>query len=389
MLKHLLTLIWNRKRRNILLLTELVISFFILFAVLSFVLFNMDKFKTPLGFDTENIWIANLSAPPEIDSTAMVDIKSALLRKVGEIQEIEEVCFGNTVVPLSNSTWTSTTDENGFELTADMAKGDLNYEKTFGLNLVEGRWFNEDDLLQKHQPIVINKLMRDTYWKDTAVIGSTVLWAGGTKKIVGVMDHFKYHGEFDPEVNVIMEALPPYNFDTPNLAMRLKNGTSPEIEIEINNAIRQVAKGWGFSIESLETRRKRNSGKYWVPIVALVFVCGFLIFNVSLGLFGVLVYNIKKRKAEIGLRRAIGATPNGVSLQFILEILLLTSISIIVAIFFAIQLPLMNVFDIEPSIYIRAIVFSALIIYSLVLICTIYPSKQASLVNPATALHEE
>jgi putative ABC transport system permease protein len=118
-------------------------------------------------------------------------------------------------------------------------------------------------------------------------------------------------------------------------------------------------------------------------------VAGFLIINVALGLFGVLWYNINKRKGEIGLRRAVGATGNSILWQLVGEAIVLSTLSLILGSFFAIQFPLLNVFDLQANIYITAIGLAILFIYVLVVACAIYPGKQAAAIYPAVALHEE
>jgi putative ABC transport system permease protein len=118
-------------------------------------------------------------------------------------------------------------------------------------------------------------------------------------------------------------------------------------------------------------------------------VAGFLIANVALGLFGVLWYNINKRRGEIGLRRAVGATGTAISMQLVAEALVLSSLSLILGSFFAIQFPLLNVFDLPSGVYLSAIALSVIFLYLLVIICALYPGKQAAGIYPAVALHEE
>jgi putative ABC transport system permease protein len=115
----------------------------------------------------------------------------------------------------------------------------------------------------------------------------------------------------------------------------------------------------------------------------------FLVINVALGLFGVLWYNINKRRGEIGLRRAVGATGNSVSSQLIAESLILATLSLIIGVFFAVQFPLLNVFDLQAGIYITAMLLAILFIYLLVFLCSLYPGRQAAAIYPAVALHEE
>ena len=100
-------------------------------------------------------------------------------------------------------------------------------------------------------------------------------------------------------------------------------------------------------------------------------------------------YNINKRRGEIGLRRAVGATGNSVSSQLIKESMILATLSLILGTFFAVQFPLLNVFDLSAGIYLAAILLSVVFIYILVFLCSLYPGKQAAAIYPAVALHED
>jgi putative ABC transport system permease protein len=71
------------------------------------------------------------------------------------------------------------------------------------------------------------------------------------------------------------------------------------------------------------------------------------------------------------------------------EALLLSTIALVVGCFFAVQFPLLNVFDMPPGVYLTAIGLSVLFIYVLVMICSFYPGKQAAAIYPAVALHED
>jgi putative ABC transport system permease protein len=135
-------------------------------------------------------------------------------------------------------------------------------------------------------------------------------------------------------------------------------------------------------------RDARNRVTY-IPMIIFIIIASFLIINVALGLFGVLWYNISKRKSEIGLRRAIGASGVSVSYQLVAEAIILATISLGLGCFFAVQFPLLNVFNIPSSVYIIAILLSILFIYVLVLFCSLYPGRQAAAIRPAIALHEE
>src|SRR5690606_26308208 len=56
MIKHLIKLIWNKKRSNFLLTTEIFASFIVLFGVMSLVFYNYGNYAEPPGYDYEDVW---------------------------------------------------------------------------------------------------------------------------------------------------------------------------------------------------------------------------------------------------------------------------------------------------------------------------------------------
>lgn len=394
MIKHIFTLIWNKKKKNFLLLLEIFFAFLILFGVFTFVVENMRNYNTPLGFDTENVWMVSTEIPEEADSAQVADMKIQLRQDLLTIPEIESISYAFDITPFSGSAWQTGNDKNGFDFNTRIMKNDEHYETTGGLNIVEGRWFNPDDQFSKYTPVVISKQFRDKCWKGKPVLDSLFILDtdgdfGDFVKIVGVVDHYKYMGEFTEEYNTTFIYEPSTSKELSTIYVRVKNNPGPALEETINNRIASISKRNDFVIQTLESRRIRNSRKTWMPITILLFIGGFLIINVALGLFGVLWYNISKRRPEIGLRRTMGATKADISKQFIGEILMVTIFGILISCFFTLQFPLMKLFDIENINYYYAMLISAGIILVLVLICAFYPSRQAALIKPAIALHED
>ena len=56
MTRHLLRLIWNRKRQNFLLTVEIFFSFLTLFGVVLFTMHYANNARQPLGFDIDRMW---------------------------------------------------------------------------------------------------------------------------------------------------------------------------------------------------------------------------------------------------------------------------------------------------------------------------------------------
>lgn len=388
MIKHILTLIWNKRGKNFLLFLEIFLAFAILFMVFTFAIQSFRTYRSPLGFTTNDSWVALMEWSEELDSTALMDMKLRLERELEEKPEILSAAFIGQVTPFSGSMWRTTNDDNGFEMTTLMIESDEDYLQTVGVELVEGRYFNEDDHNAKYKPMIITKMMREDNFGDKPVIDSVYI-LNGERKIVGVVDHFKYMGEFRTEEPLTFFLQPKASRDLPNLVLDLAPGTTAAFEEEVNKTISEITRRNDFVIQDFDKRRLATSRGFWIPLVASLSICGFLIINVALGLFGVLYYTINKRRAEIGLRRTLGATKGEITFQFISEVIFVAAIAILLAAFFAIQLPLLNVLDIPDINYYISILFTGLLIISVVLLCAFYPSRQASNIHPAMALHEE
>ncbi len=394
MTKHIFTLIWNKKKKNFLLLLEIFFAFLILFGVFTFVISNLRNYITPLGFDTENVWLARMEVPQDVDSADFAQMRQLLRTELEAIPEVGQVSYTINITPFSNSAWQNGTDENGFDLNARIIQNDEYYEETGGLNIIEGRWFIKDDVHSKYKPVVISKMLRDLGWRGKPVIDSLFIFnyddgPDNQVKIVGVVDHYKYMGEFTEEYNMIFIYEPTTSTNLDCMYIRVKDNASPTLEEQINKTIAAITKRNDFIIQTLESQRKRKSRQTWIPIGILLGIGSFLIINVALGLFGVLWYNINKRRPEIGLRRTLGATKSDIARQFIGEILMVAFFGIILAAFFTMQFPMMKLFDIENINYYYAMLISAGVIILLVLLCSFYPSRQAALINPAIALHED
>ena len=388
MIKHIFTLIWNKRRKNFLLFLEIFLAFAVLFAVFTFAIQNLRVYQSPLGFDTENIWVAYTSYDEKLDSAALYDLQMRIEQELEEKPEIESVAFMGSVTPFSGSMWRTSNDDNGFELGTYMILADRDYWQTSGINLTKGRWFQEGDRNAKYTPVVITEQLREEEFGGKEVLDSVYV-ISGENKIVGYVDHYKYLGEFEKEVGLTFFYKERGSRELSNIVMKVKPGTTAAFEEEVNQTIADLIKRNDFIIQNLDSERINNSRPRWIPLVASLSICGFLIINVALGLFGVLWYTISKRKAEIGLRRTVGATKNRITEQFVGEVFMVAGLAIFLGLFFAIQLPLMNVFDVADSNYYWSMIFTSLLIISVVLLCAFYPSRQAANIHPALALHEE
>ncbi len=388
MIKHIFKLIWNKRGSNALILIEIFLAFLVLFAVLSYVIYNLRMLSQPLGFETKDKWIVHLDNLYERDSLEVLEMKNQLYTELLNLDNVESVSYSQSITPYSGSQSSAGDDHMGFDINAYLAFADSDYAEAFDMELLKGRWFEEEDLNATYPGIVVNKKFMDEYFPDKEMIDSIINFRG-EHRLVGIIEAYRYFGEFSEDKPQVFYQVPRHSKGARNIILGMSKDTPSAYEETVFNLVSDITKSTTFIIENIDKLRERDSRSTWIPLIALLSICGFLCINVALGLFGVLWYNINKRKGEIGLRRAVGAHSSDISKQFILEILILTLIAICLGVFFAIQVPLLNIGPLEPINMYWAILLSIVILLVLVIICALNPSWQASRLHPAIALHED
>jgi len=391
MLTHLFKLIWNKKKQNALLITEMFVSFIVMFAIFTMAVYSYSNYKQPMGFDYENVWAVNFTPPENIQSSDSVTIFHETLKKtLLSTTQITDVSFTGSNIPFSaNSSNTQVNFEGRNRTMSNVYGAEETFLKVLNMQMKSGRWLTKADAESKTPQIVINRKLAEELFEGKDAVGKTIGNDGEKMKVIGVVENIKDKGAYQAIEGGYFRAIDSgWAKGTGTMLLKVKPGTDAAFESKLFKTLSNAI-GTNIEIEHLDKKLVSKNKLMLVPMIIAFVVGGFLIINVALGLFGVLWYNINKRRGEIGLRRAVGATGNSVSKQLVMEALVLSTISLIIGCFFAVQFPLLNVFDLPAGVYVAAIVLAVIFIYGLVTVCALYPGKQAAAIYPAVALHEE
>jgi putative ABC transport system permease protein len=393
MLKHLFKLIWNKKKQNFVLMLEILVSFLVIFAVFTMVVYYYKNYRKPLNLAYENVWAIQYQTeerPNGNDSLMM--FHDALRNQLKAMPEIEAVSFTSPNIPFAMSSTQNNTEYEGIRATGvnDYTVED-DYGRVLGLTMQAGQWFSKADAGQKYRPVVINETLKDKLFGNKEAVGQLLdKKSDNPLKVIGVVNDMKDKGDYKPSgLGLYRKADTGAYHWMRVMLVKVSPKANTAFEGRLYRSLSGYLKNATIEIEHLSEKRTSMNNFTLVPMIILMIVAGFLVINVALGLFGVLWYNINRRRSEIGLRRAIGATGQSISRQLVSEALVLCTIALIVGCFFAIQFPLLHVFDMETGVYLTAIGLSILFIYVLVMICSFYPGKQAATIYPAVALHED
>ena len=383
MLTHLFKLIWNKKRHHTLLMVEIWISFLVLFGVMSLISYNFKNYLEPIGFEYENVWALDLNKNQ--DTTAIIEKLNTIYQKIRTYPEVEVATRMSSNSPFSFTHSNGNISYKKTSILGDYYTADEDFIQTLGMKTMLGNWFKKADVVAKFKPVVINKKAQEALFGEVNPIGKII---GDNQKIVGVIENFKAKGEFSNN-NPCIFNLADDKYDYNKVLVKVKKGTDANFEAKLTKDIAAVAKEWTTEVSYLTDQRQNQHNLALVPVIIFMIITVFLLINVAMGLFGILNLNIAKRREEIGVRRAMGATAGNIKIQFVGEMWVIATFGILIGVLFAVQFPLMNVFNLEASIYWMAIGLSIVILYGIVTLCAYHPSRQAAKIQPAMALHEQ
>ncbi len=388
MIRHLIKLIWNKKGAHSLLIIEIWASFMVLFGVLSLIIYNFTNYLLPIGFSYDRVWVVDLSNNQ--DTIALAAKNQRIFDLIAAYPEAESVSCMSSNTPFSANQMNNNVTYNKISAVPDKYETDEHLAETLDLKLSAGRWYRKEDQVSKFRAVVLNKALAEVFFQDENPLGK-ILNKDEKKpyKVIGIVETFKAKGEFMSN-NPAIFAQKDSSSDWVNpILIKTRPGTDATFEARLVKDIAALAPGWGIEVSYMTESRQNRHKLTLIPVIIFLIISGFLLTNVALGLFGILNLNIARRRSEIGLRRAMGATGANVTMQILGEMWTLSFVSILVGLLFAVQFPLLNVFDLEAGVYVWAMVAALLIIFAIVTLCAWYPGQQAARIHPATALHEE
>jgi putative ABC transport system permease protein len=384
---------WNKRRANGLIFLEILLAFIVLFGVYGFAAYNFERYSSPLGFSYENSLGVRIDIEDGMDSLDVLKLQDNIIRQVNELPGVVSSTFLGPVNPFGGSNWGTGGDDNGFHLFTRMFFADEHFAETMKLEFREGRWFEERDKSAKYEPIVVNGFLIDKYYPDAVSMVDSVILINGEKQIIGVVEDFKYASNF--QENDALTFFPQRSFYTQDrspfeqLIVRTSPGQTAAVQEPIYNLLTNLTKNTDVVIWNMAEDRTKANRPVVLPLVILTVISAFLLINIALGLFGVLFTQINHRRAEIGLRKAMGATPGEVTLQFVSEVLLVTVAGLLLGTFFAVQVPLLELLPIPGKYFYFGIGAAVATILLIVTLCALLPSRQAAGLHPADVLHEE
>ncbi|UOB18970.1 ABC transporter permease [Abyssalbus ytuae] len=294
-------------------------------------------------------------------------------------------------------------ESNSYNIRAVAPSHQLN-EKTI---IMKGRYINENDILNKSKNIVIGRLVEiDLFGKEEDALGKYIDIDNIAYKVIGV---FQDDGGDNEERRIYM----PYTtrqliekgtdkIDMMVVAFRKELGYAGAMAFE-----RDLYKYMkdkhniapddqnGMYIQNMADILQQNMAFANVLQLVVLFVgIGTLIAGV-IGISNIMVFVVKERTKELGVRKALGATPGSVIGLVLQESIFITTIAGFIGLFLGIGTlslignKLKDYFITNPEVGLGTVIFATVLLIFFGVIAGYVPARRAARIKPIVALRDE
>lgn len=276
------------------------------------------------GFRREGVLLADvnwarLGYPDEREAA----IRQELLDRVRAIPGVQRAS-ASLITPISGSGWNDLVAVDGFtpatERDALLWFNGIatDYMATMGTRLVAGRDIAADDRIGSPDVILINQAAVRHFFGGRDPIGrqlrvSTHDSLGAPLTVIGVVEDAKYRRmteEAPPTAYVPLAQSPTWG---PSVTLSIRTNGAPGALIPtVTRALAELDPAIGISFTSLETQVLNSLARPRLLATLSTFFGGLALLLAVIGLYGAIAYGVARRRPEIGVRLALGATRRGV-----------------------------------------------------------------------------
>jgi predicted permease len=393
-----------------LLVAQVAISLVLLIGAGLFIQTLENLRRVNVGFNPENLLLFRVNPSlNRYDQPRTIALFRDLLERLPGVPGVRGVAFSNPGL-ISGSVNTTSIFVQGRSYTVGERQRDNNINRlvispnffeVMGIPVMSGRAFASQDTATSPKVVVINQAAAKKYFSDQNPLGQrfgSSLENPGEMEVVGVLRDAKYSS--------VREDVPPTMYVPYTQArvsgvvfeVRTAAANTTSVTSAIREAVRQLDSNLPVTdvstqIEQVELRFRQE--KLFAQAYSLF--GGLALLIASVGLFGLMSYNVSRRTNEIGIRMALGAQRSDVLRLVMRESMILVVVGLVIGLGIALgtgqylaarQYLEALLYGLSPT-NVVAIVFAILLLAVVSAVAGYLPARRASRVDPMVALHYE
>jgi len=276
-------------------------------------------------------------------------------------------------------------------------------EKT---SIDEGRYINQRDLENKTKVIVIGSKVEEDLFLKTTALGKYLNLSGIQYKIVGI---FSDEGNDDEERIIYMPLTTAQQvYGNNDYIDQISLTYNPKLNFDeaiafSNKLTSELKKLFSVAVSDQRAIRVRNRASESQSVSALTTGLGIIILVIGfgtliagvVGISNIMIFIVKERTKEIGIRKALGAPPKSIVFIILLESILITIIAGFLGLIIGMAVlkyggpSLEQYFIKDAAVSLNLIVAATITLIVSGSIAGYLPAKKASQIKPIIALRND
>jgi len=284
----------------------------------------------------------------------------------------------------------------------------MDFPSVRDLDIAEGRYLNDIDINRGQEVVVLGASLAEELFGDTPPVGQVVTIGNVKHTVVGVFLEKGQVGDTDYDSRAYIPITVIFEKFADNFMARVMGDrvrliyVELEEDVEFNDVILQIelllAKRHDVSLEEPDfiittqqdiIQTQEATTEAFRNLLAWVAAVSLLVGGI--GIMNIMMVSVTERTREIGIRQAIGASPNDIRWQFLTEALLLSLVGGLIGIFTGVGGAW--VFNIVSTMRTVVVSSSILLAFSSAAAVGIffgfYPANKAAQLDPIQALRHE
>lgn len=268
------------------------------------------------------------------------------------------------------------------------------------LEMAEGRFINYIDIKENKMVCVVGAYYNSAEAFDGEALGSMLKINGYNFTVVGVMknqsDAWEDDGSSDNMVLVpystAAKLLSRTSQITSYTVLAQNEDTVSAAKLAIENVLyKKFSDENAYVVISMAEKLEEVTGVMDTMVIALALIAGISLLVAGIGIMNIMLVSVAERTREIGIRKALGAKPGHIKLQFVIEAGTTSTIGgvigIVLGIVFARILGNAVGMDCTPTISSIATSFGVSVMIGVVF--GFLPANKAATLNPIDALRND
>jgi len=366
--------------------------------IASFIQLNRQS----IGFRPENLWTGLVTLPqaqyPDLPTRQrFVEQTLAALRAVPSIQSAT-ISGDIPLIPAAAANMLYSRPDGDIlpvDKRAAAAGHDIapDYFKTFGIPVLAGREFDEHDVADHQNVMLISQAGAKKVFGNENPIGKTLLVSSASVpvQIIGVVGDVRTRQVAKSDEVEIYRPWAQENFPFAVVAVR-SNLKEDAVTKLVQSALSTVDPGLAVAIpQSMDAIVAQAVGQARLMMWLLGIFSGVALLLASIGIYGAVAYTVEQRTGEIGIRMALGAQTRDVLRLIINQGMKPVIIGLVVGIAAAFALGRLITAQLyQVSAHNPALLGGATILLAATaLLACLLPARRATLVDPVQALRTE